>query len=162
MASRKIEDLTIILRTKAKYLIEYFKPKDIDILITCTHRPVGEQNALYYQGRLKLSSVNKLRKESGLYLLSSEKENKIVTNCKGGESKHNLYPSEAFDFVVVENGKCIWTPSDSRWTLVGKKGIDIGLDWAGSWKKFKEMAHFQMTVSKTNSSINNTKEVIHA
>jgi peptidoglycan L-alanyl-D-glutamate endopeptidase CwlK len=31
------------------------------------------------------------------------------------------------------------------WKKVGELGKAQGLEWAGDWKKFKELAHFQFT-----------------
>ena len=129
MASRKIEDLhptlQFITRTfLAKALIE-----GIDVLITCTYRSNTEQDELYAQGRTK--------------------PGKVVTNAKAGQSKHNFTidgkpASKAFDVVPMIGGKPMWDAQHPSWQKLGKIGMDLGLEWAGNWKSFKEFPHFQL------------------
>jgi peptidoglycan L-alanyl-D-glutamate endopeptidase CwlK len=54
----------------------------------------------------------------------------------------------AYDVVPLRNGKPVWGTSGEDgvlWKTVGDLGIAQGLEWAGSWKTFKEYAHFQWT-----------------
>lgn len=96
----------------------------IDVLVTSTFRDHESQAELYAQGRTK--------------------PGKIVTNAKPGESFHNW--KVAFDVVPMRFGKCVWGTKgeDGKlWERIGKLGESVGLEWGGSWAKFKDFPHFQ-------------------
>lgn len=120
--SRKIEDL----HPKVADLCNQFKSecKDvgIDVLITSTYRDNESQNALYNQGRT--TPGNK------------------VTNAKGGQSFHNY--RIAFDFCPIVGGKAQWNDT-ATFNRCGEIAESLGLEWAGRWKTFKELAHCQYT-----------------
>ena len=120
--SRKIEDLHPIVAEKCRKFIELCDAQGIDILITSTYRDIESQNELYAQGRTK--------------------PGKIVTKAKGGQSFHNW--RVAFDFVPLLNGKPAWNDT-ALFTRCGEIGESVGLEWAGRWVRFKELAHFQYT-----------------
>lgn len=120
--TREIDALYPIVAKKAKQLIELCKSEHIDIIITSTFRDIESQNKLYAQGRTI--------------------KGKKVTNAKGGQSYHNW--RVAFDVVPIVNGKAIWNDI-KLWNRVGKIGESIGLEWGGSWTKFKDNPHFQYT-----------------
>lgn len=124
--SRKLEDLHPKVKTLCEQFIASCAKHDIDVLITSTYRDAESQNALYAQGRTTAG--------------------KIVTNAKGGQSFHNW--KVAFDFVPIVNGKAQWMDAD-LFNKCGEIGESVGLEWAGRWKKFKEMAHFQYTYGLT-------------
>lgn len=124
--SRSIDNLHPIVQDKCKHFIEICKDHNIDILVTSTYRDCESQDELYAQGRTK--------------------PGKIVTNAKGGQSFHNW--KVAFDVVPIINGKPVWSTKGvdlELWNQIGEIGEHCGLEWAGRWKKFKEMAHFQYT-----------------
>jgi peptidoglycan L-alanyl-D-glutamate endopeptidase CwlK len=120
--SRKLEDL----HPKVKLLCERFvascAKQNIDVLITSTYRDGESQNALYAQGRTA--------------------PGKIVTKAKAGQSFHNW--KCAFDFVPIVNGKAQWNDT-ALFTKCGEIAEAVGLEWAGRWKTFKELAHCQYT-----------------
>ena len=120
--SRDLKDLDPYVAGLAKQFIAACKKQGIDLLVTSTYRDNESQNALYAQGRTKAG--------------------RIVTNAKAGQSFHNY--RLAFDVVPIVNGKPQW--NDFRtFQKIGAIGKSIGLDWAGDWKTFKELAHFQWT-----------------
>ena len=45
--------------------------------------------------------------------------------------------------MPLVNGKPDWDGSHPVWQTVGALGEQAGLDWAGKWVHFKELAHFQ-------------------
>lgn len=132
--SRKIEDLHPIVADKCRKFIAKCEAQGIDILITSTYRDIESQNELYAQGRTK--------------------PGKIVTKAKGGQSFHNW--RVAFDFVPLLNGKPAWNDT-ALFTRCGELGESIGLEWAGRWVKFKELAHFQYTNGLKLSDFQNGK-----
>ena len=120
--SRKIEDLHPKVADLCNQFITKCKDAGIDVLITSTYRDNESQNALYNQGRT--TSGNK------------------VTNAKGGQSFHNY--KIAFDFCPIVNGKAQWNDT-ATFNKCGEIAESLGLEWAGRWKTFKELAHVQYT-----------------
>jgi peptidoglycan L-alanyl-D-glutamate endopeptidase CwlK len=120
--SRNLTDLNPKVAALASEFINRCKAKGIDILITSTYRDKESQDALYAQGRTA--------------------PGKKVTNAKGGQSFHNW--KVAFDFVPLVNGKAMWSDT-ALFTQCGEIAEQVGLEWAGRWKTFKELAHCQYT-----------------
>ena len=118
--SRKIDDLHPYVAKLCRAFVAACKKDGIDILITSTWRDNESQNALYAQGRTK--------------------PGKKVTNAKAGQSFHNY--KLAFDFVPIVNGKAQWNDL-ATFKRAGAIGERLGLDWAGRWVSFKELAHLQ-------------------
>ena len=118
--SRDLKDLHPSVAAKAVAFIASCKSVGIDILITSTFRDFESQAALYAQGRTA--------------------PGKIVTNAKAGQSFHNY--RLAFDFVPLVNGKAVWN-DDKLFARCGQIAESVGLEWAGRWKSFKELAHCQ-------------------
>lgn len=120
--SRKLEDLHPKVEGMCRAFIAACSKEGIDVLITSTYRDKESQDVLYAQGRTS--------------------PGKKVTNAKGGQSFHNY--KVAFDFVPIVNGKAQW--SDLKlFKKCGDIGKKVGLEWAGDWITFKELAHFQFT-----------------
>ena len=125
--SRDLKDLHPKVQAMATAFIAKCKANGIDVLITSTYRDLESQQALYDQGR---SIASKARGE------------KIVTNAKAGQSFHNW--RVAFDFVPIVCGKACWNDT-SVFERCGAIAESVGLEWAGRWKTFKELAHCQYT-----------------
>lgn len=124
--SRKLEDLHPTVEEMARQLLAAAENEGIDLLVTSTYRDHESQNELYAQGRTK--------------------PGRVVTNARGGRSWHNW--RLAFDVVPMRNGKPVWGTSGDDlvlWKRVGELGKEVGLEWAGDWKRFKEFPHFQFT-----------------
>jgi len=120
--SRDLSDLHPKVKTLCEAFIASCAKHNIDVLITSTYRDAESQNALYAQGRT--APGNK------------------VTNAKGGQSFHNW--RVAFDFCPIVNGKPQWNDT-GLFTKCGEIAESVGLEWAGRWVKFKELAHCQFT-----------------
>ncbi|AWG44153.1 hypothetical protein BEH_07130 [Priestia filamentosa] len=111
---------------KAIELINLAYKQGINIAVTQGLRTFAEQDALYAQGRTKAG--------------------KKVTNAKGGQSIHNY--GLAFDIAVFDDNKNpVW--SGNGYNIVGKLGQQMGLEWGGAWKSFKDMPHFEYTFGLT-------------
>ncbi len=118
--SRKTSDLTPETEKKCLAFIMKCQSQGIDVLITSTYRDNESQAALYAQGRTAPGPK--------------------VTNAKPGESFHNY--RVAFDFVPIVNGKADWN-NTKTFEKCGKIAESLGLEWAGRWRSFKELAHCQ-------------------
>jgi len=135
--SRSLDDLIPPARQRVDSFLYAAKAKGIDLLITSTYRDLESQDALYAQGRTTPGS--------------------IVTNAKGGQSFHNYRC--AIDIVPLVNGKADWNGSHPVWAEIGEIGKECGLDWAGEWKSFKELAHFQYTGGLTLKDLQNGQSI---
>ena len=136
--SRDLNDLLPVVKDKVDTFLQSCKDAGIDLIVTSTYRDEESQNELYAQGRTK--------------------PGRIVTNAAGGQSFHNYRC--AVDVVPVVNGKCDWDGSHPVWADVGRIGKESGLEWAGEWVHFKELAHFQYTGGKDLASLRQNPEVI--
>jgi peptidoglycan L-alanyl-D-glutamate endopeptidase CwlK len=126
-----------LVKERAEKFLEDCRHQGIDLLVTSTYRDAESQNLLYAQGRT-----------SG---------GRIVTRAKGGESFHNYRC--ALDVVPLVNGKPDWDGTHDIWGRVGAIGKANGLDWAGDWKSFRELAHFQYTGGITLSDLKQGKQI---
>jgi peptidoglycan L-alanyl-D-glutamate endopeptidase CwlK len=124
--SRDINELKPNVASLCNQFVAKCKEQNIDVIITSTYRDYESQEALYAQGRTK--------------------PGKKVTNAKGGQSYHNF--KVAFDFCPIVNGKAQWTDV-TTFTKCGEIAESLGLEWAGRWLRFKELAHCQLTEGKT-------------
>jgi peptidoglycan L-alanyl-D-glutamate endopeptidase CwlK len=134
MPSRKLEDLHPIVAAKAKQLIELAEAEGIEILVTSTLRTFEEQAELFAIGRTK--------------------PGKKVTNAKPGQSWHNF--GLAFDVVPLVNGKPIW--DSPFWERIGALGKQVGLQWGGDFKTFKDKPHFEFHPNLTLAEANRRRE----
>jgi len=135
--SRKLEDLIPQAKERVERFIALCHEQGIDLLVTSTFRDNESQGELYEQGRTR--------------------PGKVVTNAKPGESWHNYRC--AVDVVPLVNGKPNWDGSDPIWQTIGELGEQAGLEWAGRWHSFKELAHFQYTGGLTLADLKSGKEI---
>jgi len=98
----------------------------INVKVICGTRTYEEQAALYAKGRT----------------VPGDK----VTNARPGYSWHNF--GVAWDFVVFDDrGQPLWnSPLMER---CGQIGEELGLEWGGSWKGFKDKPHLQLKMGIT-------------
>jgi peptidoglycan L-alanyl-D-glutamate endopeptidase CwlK len=131
--SRSLDELVPPAKQRVEEFLRLCALNHIDLLVTSTYRDNESQQALYDQGRTKVG--------------------KVVTNAKAGDSWHNWRC--AVDVVPLVNGKPNWDGSDPVWTKLGELGEQAGLEWAGRWRTFKELAHFQYTGGLTLTDLKN-------
>lgn len=122
ICSRDPKDLHPHVQKLCRQFVAKAKAEGIDVLITSTYRDYACQDSLYAQGRTT--------------------PGRIVTNARGGQSFHNF--RLAFDFVPLQGGKARWNDT-ATFRRCGEIAESLGLEWAGRWKTFKEMAHCQWT-----------------
>ena len=136
--SREIRDLDTRVGSMALHMIAECKAVGIDLIVTSTYRDAESQDALYAQGRTT--------------------PGRIVTNARAGQSWHNY--GLAFDVVPIRAGKPVWGTTGADlvlWRQVGEIGKACGLEWAGDWKRFREIAHFQFTGGLTLADLQSGK-----
>ena len=115
------------VRPFGRALIEKAAGQGIIIKVISAMRTYAEQDKLFAQGRTEPGD--------------------IVTNARGGFSNHNF--GLAFDIGIFtgstdpEKAKNFVSSSPS-YDGIGALGTDLGLEWGGNWKKFKDKPHFQL------------------
>ena len=95
--------------------------------VTSGTRSFSEQNALYAQGRTTKGS--------------------IVTQARAGSSWHNY--GVAADLTLFDaSGKTpIW--EGIEYDRMGRLAKELGLEWGGDWKRFRDRPHVQRNIGKT-------------
>ncbi|MBI3479309.1 MAG: M15 family metallopeptidase [Nitrosomonadales bacterium] len=130
--SRDLNDLSPAARKRAQAFFascaadSYLLSNGITVIATSTYRDFEAQDAIYARGRTA--------------------PGKVVTKAKAGDSWHNWRC--AFDVLPLRCGKPVWgtTGADGEvWRKLGEIGEACGLEWAGRWTTFRELAHFQYT-----------------
>jgi peptidoglycan L-alanyl-D-glutamate endopeptidase CwlK len=119
--SRSLADLRQPFQVMAQGWLDDCHSVSLDILITCTLRPLDEQQRLYDQGRTTPGH--------------------IVTNAKPGQSAHNY--GLALDFVPMINGKPEWTGKDPAWAHAIAMAEARGMESLAK-SAFPELAHLQL------------------
>lgn len=135
--SRKLEDLHPHVEKLCREFITQCRAAGIVVLITSTYRDNECQARLYAKGRTAPGPK--------------------VTNAKPGKSFHNW--KCAFDFVPIVHGKAAWNDL-STFKKCGEIAETVGLEWAGRWKSFKEMAHCQYTGGLTIADLQAGKQIV--
>ncbi len=119
-SEKNIATLLPEVRPIARALVQKAASARIRIKVISGLRTYAEQDALYAQGRIVPGPK--------------------VTNARGGYSNHNF--GIAFDIGVFEGSR--YLPESPKYNAVGALGADLGLEWGGSWKSFKDAPHFQL------------------
>lgn len=119
--SRDLEALEPVFKENVIQWLAACLKVGLEILVVSTHRDDEYQDWLYASGRTR--------------------KGVIVTNARGGESKHNK--KQAVDFCIMDGKKCDWG-NKAKFTQAGKIAESFGLIWAGRWAgKIKETGHIQ-------------------
>lgn len=125
MASRNPQDMEIKLQEAFEAAVKIWEinyPQRAKPFLTCTHRSNTEQAQLYAQGRTS--------------------PGKKVTNAKPGQSKHNLFPSKAFDIAFNLHGRLDWDSNLFKdFAAIIKP---MGITWGGDFKTLKDGPHFEL------------------
>lgn len=125
-SKKTIETLLPEVQPYAVALIQKAALNGIQIKVISGLRTYAEQDALYAKGRTV--------------------DGPKVSNAKGGQSNHNF--GIAFDIGIFEGSD--YLGSSPKYKAVGALGMDLGLDWGGNWKSFKDAPHFQLRPSWAN------------
>jgi peptidoglycan L-alanyl-D-glutamate endopeptidase CwlK len=119
-SEKNIATLLPELHPYARSLVERAALIGITIRIISGTRTYEEQNALYAKGRTAPGPK--------------------VTNARGGYSNHNF--GIAFDIGVFEGSA--YLGESPKYKAVGAIGLELGLDWGGNWKSFRDEPHYQL------------------
>ena len=139
MTSRLLTDLKTSVADEVRAWVVACARRNIDLLVYCTLRSPEEQDELYAHGRTKPGP--------------------IVTNARAWQSWHQF--GRAVDAVPLRIGKPLWEPfltnQDRRgyertanlahllpeWRIYAEEASQAGLEWAGTWTRFREYCHVQ-------------------
>lgn len=128
MPSRKLTDLTPVMRPLVRAFIADCAAQGVEVLVTCTWRSQTEQTALYAQGRTA--------------------PGKIVTWTRKSRHTETLPDgtpdASAVDVVPLRNGKAVWSATDSAWAVIGRCARSRGLEWGGDWQGKRDLPHIQL------------------
>lgn len=119
-SEKHIATLMPEVRPLARALVHKAAAMGMQIRIISGFRTYEEQAALYAQGR--------------------SAPGRVITNARPGYSNHNF--GIAFDVGVFEGKR--YLGESPKYKAVGALGMDIGLDWGGSWKTRVDEPHFQL------------------
>jgi len=150
MASRKLEDLYTPFRNVIEKALKIADAQNLPITITCTKRSMGEQEALYAQGREELVFVNAKRKKVGLSDITLKRNKQKVTWTL--KTYHNTEPKAmAVDFAIGRSSITWDVKADTNSNNIPDyqefgeicKSIDPeNIQWGGDWTK-KDWCHVQ-------------------
>jgi len=121
-----------VFRAYVSQLLATCEARGCPFRITQSLRSLEAQQALYFQGRVTLETVNAFRVSTGLPPVK-EAENRIVTAAPAGYSVHNF--GLAAD-VCYATGKP-YADQDRliTWEQFGDFAESLELTWGGRWKK---------------------------
>lgn len=119
-SEKAIATLLADVRPLARALVQKAAQSGIQIKVISGLRSYAEQNALYAQGRTQAG--------------------RKVTNARGGYSNHNF--GIAFDVGVFEGTR--YLGESPKYKAVGALGMELGLEWGGSWTTIVDEPHFQL------------------
>jgi len=141
MASRLIIDLLPDVGQKATRWLDVCRLRGTDPLVYCTWRGPSEQDALYAQGRTAPGPK--------------------VTMAKAWQSWHQM--RRAWDAVPMQSGKCMWRYDSISpdWQTMIDVADELGIEWAGRWKRFRESCHWQVTGGLTLAEARTVIEGTH-
>lgn len=105
--------------------------RGLSIAFTSGWRSPEEQTKLYGKGRAQIDGV--------WHVLNPHS---VVTNALPVSAPHCR--GAAYDVVPIVNEKAVYDRLD-LFADIGRMGESLGLVWGGSWPKFKDMPHFELS-----------------
>lgn len=122
MASRSLDDLAPVFRSRAVEWLDDCRDAGLDVLVYCTYRDGAEQDRLWQQGRTT--------------------PGRIVTHARAGQSAHNHHL--ALDFVPLVSGKPDWRAGSPAYLRAIELAEARGMASASRWRRFREWPHLEM------------------
>lgn len=123
--AKKLQGLHPVVAAKAEQLLRRTYAEGIYIGIVHGFRTMAEQAAIYAQGR----SV----------------PGPIATNARPGESYHNYGLAVDFALLTPDWSDYIWNERDPKWKRAAAIGKELGFEWGGDWRSFKDYPHLEYT-----------------
>lgn len=124
-SERNIATLEPVTAKLAREHLRRLASEGLNFKVTSGTRTFAEQNALFAKGRTQGGSK--------------------VTNARAGQSWHNY--GVAYDITLFSGKNPIW--DSPKYDRAGEVGRELGLEWGGDWKRFKDRPHFQRPLGLT-------------
>ena len=145
-SSRMLKDLDLRAQPVFENFLRYLDEAlgENQYIVFEGRRSVKTQEAYYAQGRKSLEEVNALRKQAGLYLLRSEKDNYTITWTL--KSKH--IEGLAMDVLPVDGkGNPTWDLAhfQPQFNIIRNCGKEAGLICGADWKP-ADWPHYEIKV----------------
>ena len=110
-----------------------------------------------------ISGLRSWQAQAALYAQGRSKPGPIVTNAKPGSSWHNY--GLAIDLGLFKAGKYLDSSNPAQagklYAEIGKIAAKHGIEWGGTWVKFKDTPHFQVTFGKTLAELRAKMEAVN-
>jgi len=127
---RSEKNLATLEPTTAKLvreLLRRLQSEGLNFKVTSGTRTFAEQTALYNQGR--------------------STKGDIVTKAKAGQSWHNFGVAADLTLFDKSGKRPKW--DGAEYDRMGAIAQELGLEWGGSWRKFKDRPHVQRPLGIT-------------
>ena len=141
-----------IVRPQAQPTVAFTAPKDKandrseKVIATLLPQVRPYARALFFKARDKgininiISGTRTFEEQDSLYAQGRSTRGPKVTNARGGYSNHNF--GIAFDIGVFDGNR--YLAESPLYKAVGALGMELGLDWGGSWKSIVDQPHFEL------------------
>jgi len=124
-SQRNIDGLDPLTAKLATEHLRRLSAEGLTFKVTSGTRTMAQQAALYAQGRTAPGAV--------------------VTKARPGYSWHNF--GTAYDLTLFSGKNPIW--ESPKYLRAGEIGKELGLEWGGEWRTFKDIPHFQRHLGVT-------------
>lgn len=124
-SQRNIDGLDPLTAKLATEHLRRLAAEGLTFKVTSGTRTMAQQAALYAQGRTAPGAV--------------------VTKARPGYSWHNF--GTAYDLTLFSGKNPIW--ESPKYLRAGEIGKELGLEWGGEWRTFKDIPHFQRPLGVT-------------
>jgi len=93
-----------------------------------------------------MASIHEIKLLPTSFMRTAEEQKKLFdaekSKCDGINLISNHQKGLAIDFVIVRDGKAIWT-DDPEYKLLGQMWEEEGMTWGGNLKTFPDIFHFE-------------------
>jgi len=119
---KNLATLEPITAKLVRELVRRLQAEGLNFKVTSATRTWDEQNALYNQ-------------------------RPVVTNARAGYSWHNFGLAADLTLFDKSGRKPIW--EGQEYSRIGVLAKELGLEWGGSWRTFKDLPHVQRNIGLT-------------
>lgn len=121
-SERHLLGLTLATQEQARMFLRRVHGHGFDVRIISGTRTYAEQNALFRRGRFGNPGP-------------------IVTNARGGRSRHNFGMAWDVGVFTAEGGYSLRV---ADYAEVARLGLDDAIEWGGHWTRFPDPPHYEL------------------
>lgn len=126
-SEKNLATLEPVTAKLVRELLRRLQAEGLNFKVTSGTRTFAEQTALYNQGR--------------------STKGDIVTKAKAGQSWHNFGVAADLTLFDKSGKRPKW--DGKEYDRMGAIAQELGLEWGGSWRKFKDRPHVQRPLGLT-------------